>query len=111
VIVAEGGGPFTTTTVLHEAVALSASTALHVTGVEPTGNSEPEAGEQPVVTGAVPPATVVLTGTLTGFPSVEVAVGALQMTDSGVAGVGVWPLTSLEYALNVEFELYACTTK
>src|SRR5262249_49982979 len=45
VIVGGDGGPVTTTTVLHEAVVLLASTAVQVTGVEPTGNSEPEAGE------------------------------------------------------------------
>ena len=40
---AAGGGPVTTTTVLHDAVALSMSVAVHMTGVEPTGYGE--AGE------------------------------------------------------------------
>ena len=65
-----------------------ASTAVHVSVVEPTGNSEPEAGEHVVVTGGVPPTTAVLTWTLTGFPVGEVAVGALHVTASGGIGGG-----------------------
>jgi len=93
-------GPVTTTTVLHEAVVLVASTAVHVSGVEPTGNSEPEAGEHVVVTGAVPPVTVVTIWTPTGFPFDEVAAGALHVIASGAAAVDVSPVTSLEYLLN-----------
>ena len=82
-------GPVTTTTVLHEAAVLVASTAVHVSVVEPTGNSEPEAGEHVVVTGAVPPTTAALTCTLTVLPSGDVAAGALHVTDSGVGAADV----------------------
>jgi hypothetical protein len=89
VIVGGGGGPVTTTTVLHEAVVLVASTAVHVTVVEPTGNSEPEACAHVVVTGAVPPPTAVLTCTLTGFPFGDGAAGALHVTCSGIGAADV----------------------
>jgi hypothetical protein len=75
--------------VVQDAVVLLASTAVHVIVVEPTGNSEPDAGEHVVVAGGVPPTTAVLTWTLTGFPFDELAVGALHVTASGVAVVDV----------------------
>jgi hypothetical protein len=39
----------------HTAVRLSASRAVQLTVVAPTGNTAPDAGEQVVVTGGVPP--------------------------------------------------------
>jgi hypothetical protein len=96
-----GGGPETVTTALHEAVRCKASTALHVSEVEPTGKSDPDAGEQVVVTGAKPPATTGANLTTTGLPSADEAMGAAQASDGGfVAVASVRPDTSADGALS-----------
>jgi len=44
--------------VLHDVDLLAASLAVHVNGVVPTGNVDPEPGVHEVVIGAVPPLAV-----------------------------------------------------
>jgi hypothetical protein len=73
---ADGGLYVTTTDVVHDARSCNASTAVQVAGVEPTGKSEPEAGEQDAVTGATPPVTAGENATTTGLPSADAATGA-----------------------------------
>jgi hypothetical protein len=43
---------------VHEVACAIASVAVQAAGVVPTGNSEPEAGMQMLVTGATPPLTI-----------------------------------------------------
>jgi hypothetical protein len=101
VIVGGDGGPETVTTVLHEADRCKASTALHVSDVEPTGKSDPDAGEHVVVTGGRPPTTTGANVTITGLPSSDEAVGAVQLTDGAfVAVAGVCPDTSVDGTLS-----------
>src|SRR4029453_7863106 len=101
VIVGGGGGPETVTTVLHEADRCKASTALHVSDVEPTGKSDPDAGEHVVGTGDRPPTTIGANVTITGLPSSDEAVGAVQLTDGAfVAVAGVCPNTSVDGTLS-----------
>jgi hypothetical protein len=87
VIVGGGGGPETVTTALHEADRRNESTALHVSDVEPTGKNDPDAGEHVVVTGGRPPTTTVANVTITGLPSSEEAVGAVQLIDGEFVAV------------------------
>jgi hypothetical protein len=101
VVPAGDGGPETTTTELHEADRCKASTALHVSDVEPTGKSDPDAGEQVVVTGGRPPTTTGANLTITGLPSSDEAVGAVQLIDGAfVAVIGVGPDTSADGRLS-----------
>jgi hypothetical protein len=90
----------TTTVVEHVAVAPTLSLAEHSTDVEPTGKSEPDAGEQPALTGATPPDVVGLNVTATGEPLNDVAVGAGHMMVSGLLS-GATPATSAEGALRL----------
>jgi hypothetical protein len=95
-----GGGPETVTTLLHEADRCKASTARHVSDVEPTGKREPDAGEHVVVTGGRPPATTVENVTITGLPSGDEAVGAGQpIVGAFVEVTGVCPETSADGTL------------
>jgi hypothetical protein len=87
VIAGGGGGPETITTALHEADRCNVSTTLQVSDVEPTGKSDPDAGEQVVVTGERPPTTTGANVTITGLPSSDEAVGAAQLIDGGFAAV------------------------
>jgi hypothetical protein len=101
VVPAGDGGAETTTTELHEAVRNKASTALHVSDVEPTGKSAPDAGEQVVVTGARPPTTTGAKLTITGLPFSDEAVGTVQLIDGALVGVtGVCPDTSADGRLS-----------
>jgi len=107
-----GGGPETVTTVLHWADRCNASTTPHVSDVEPTGKSDPDAGEQAVVTGERPPATTGANCTTTGLPLGDEAVGAAQLIDGGfTAFKRVCPDTSADGALSTPAALYARTTK
>jgi hypothetical protein len=63
----------TITDAVHDALNRSASIAVHVVEVTPTGKSVPEAGEHEAVTGAVPPKVRGANVTTTGFPSGDVA--------------------------------------
>jgi hypothetical protein len=59
----------------HAFVWLKLSVAVQVTFVDPTGNRDPEAGEQVLVTGAAPPLTIGAGKlTATDAPSVDAAV-------------------------------------
>ena len=51
------------------------SSAVQVIGVLPTGNGDPEAGEQEAPTGGTPPFTVGVRVTLIGRPSGDVSTG------------------------------------
>jgi hypothetical protein len=53
-----GGGGVTFTVNAQDVVTAAASVAAHCTGVDPTGNSEPEARVQLTWTGATPPDVV-----------------------------------------------------
>jgi hypothetical protein len=111
-ILGGGGGPETFTTVLHEADRFNASMTPQVSAVEPTGKSDPDAGEQAVVRGARPPATTGANWTLTGLPSGDAAVAAAQLIDGGLAAVKrVCPVASADGALSTPAALYARTTK
>jgi hypothetical protein len=90
---------------LHDAVSCLASVALQVSGVDPTGKSEPDAGEQVEVTGAVPPETVGENVSGIGPPVEDVPdgagheiVGAL-VADGGVVDAPVRIATSADGAL------------
>jgi hypothetical protein len=112
VIVGGGGGPETVTTALHEADRCKASTALHVSDVEPTAKSDPEAGEQAVVTGGKPPTAMGANVTITGLPSSDDALGTGQESDGGfVAVASVCPDTSADGGLSRPAALYDWTTK
>jgi hypothetical protein len=87
-----GDGVVTTTFVLHVTVVPAASLAVHSTVVEPTGKSAPDAGEQLALTGATPPETVGLNGTITGEPFDDVAVGTGHRIASGLIS-GATPAT------------------
>jgi len=92
---AAGGLYVTTTDVLHDALTCSASVAVQVVGVEPTANSDPDAGEQVVFTGAVPPDTAAEKVTTTGLPSVDEPIGVGHwMTGGALAVPDVMPDTS-----------------
>ena len=77
----------TVTAVWQVAVVLEASIAMQLTGVLPTGNSEPDAGEHIVVDGGIPPATDGAKFTATGFPLEDVADGTGHVIVSGNGGV------------------------
>jgi len=109
---ATGGLYVTTTDVLHEALKFRASVAVHVAGVEPTGKSEPDAGEHVPLIGAVPPYTLAENVTTTGLPSADEATGAGHRISGGRFGSpGVMPDTSYEGGLNVPAASYARTMK
>jgi hypothetical protein len=100
-----GGLYVTITDVLHDALNFRESVAVHVVGVEPTGNSEPDAGEHVALTGAVPPDTAAEKVTTTGWPSVDEATGAGHwMTGGALAVPGVMPDTSIDGGLIVPVE-------
>ena len=64
------------TDMLQLAVFASASVAEQITGVEPTGNCEPDEGTHATEVGETPPVIVGLPNmTVTGFPSADVAFG------------------------------------
>jgi hypothetical protein len=109
----EAGGLYVTTTdVLHDAVNCRASIAVHVVGVEPTENSDPDAGEQEALTGAVPPEIAGEKVTATGLPSVDVPTGVGHWIIGGALGApGVIPDTSIDAALIAPVASYARTTK
>jgi hypothetical protein len=75
IVGAVGGLYVTTTDVVHDARNCSASTAVQVAGVDPTGKSDPDAGEHEAVTGATPPDTAGENVIETGLPSVDDAIG------------------------------------
>ena len=109
---ATGGLYVTTTDVLHDALNLRASVTVHVAGVEPTGKSEPDAGEHVPLIGAVPPYTAGENVTTTGLPSADEATGAGHWISGGGFGTpGVMPDTSYEGGPIVPAESYARTTK
>jgi hypothetical protein len=108
----DGSGPETVTTVLHWADRCNESMTPHVSDVEPTGKSDPDAGEQAVVTGERPPTTTGANFTTTGLPSSDEAVGAAQLIDGAFAAVRrVCPDTSADGALMTPAVLYERTTK
>src|SRR5581483_2116614 len=76
-----------------------ASVTVQEKGVDPTGNNEPDAGEQPTVSGATPPAVVGAKLTATGWPVDEVAEGTGQVMVGGVPARGVVAETSADGAL------------
>jgi len=77
----------TVTGVVHIADCLALSEAVQVTVVVPTANSEPDAGEQLLVIGAVPPLTVGASKvTFTGLPLCDTVDGIVgQLMASGAA--------------------------
>jgi len=93
-------GVVTTTLVLHVAMVPTASRAVQSTFVEPTGKSDPDAGEQLALTGATPPEAVGLNVTVTGEPVDDVAVGTGHRIASGLI-VGATPTTSADGALRL----------
>jgi hypothetical protein len=102
----------TTTDVLHDALKFKASVAVHVAGVEPTGKSEPDAGEHVPLIGVVPPYTVAENVTITGLPSVDEATGVGHRISGGRFGrPGVMPDTSYDGGPIVPAESYARTMK
>ena len=92
------GGLVTVMLKTQESVRCSASTAVHVTVVDLTGNSEPLGGVHAVAIGALPPTTVAAPyTTFTGEPNGEERVwdnGHVILGGSEGAGVGAagWPL-------------------
>jgi len=78
----------TVTLDVHDAVASFASVALHVSGVLPTGKSDPEAGVHREEIGAVPPETIGANDTGTALPAIDVADGAGHMIASGALDAG-----------------------
>jgi hypothetical protein len=62
---------------------------VHVKGVVPRLKSEPDGGEHPDVTGAVPPLMVGANVTTTGVPVDDTARGAGQTIESAPGGVTV----------------------
>jgi hypothetical protein len=56
-VTARCGGPTTVTENEHELVRLTWSSAVHVTAVAPTGNTDPLAGAQATVVGGEPAST------------------------------------------------------
>jgi hypothetical protein len=73
----------------HEATRCNASTAVHVSAVEPTGKSDPDGGVHALPTGVAPPVTAGENVTTTGLPSSDVAVGVGHV----IAGGGGGPYT------------------
>ena len=110
-----GGGTaayVTTTDVLHDACACRASVAVHVVGVEPTGKSDPDAGEQEAVTGATPPDAIGEKLTATGLPSIDDPIGVGHSMRGAAAEMpAVMPATSSEGVLNLPVESYERTMK
>src|SRR5262245_9757119 len=88
----------TVTTLEQVEVNVSASVTPHESGVVPTGKSEPDAGVQVVVNGAVPPLTVGANVKAIDLPSGEVADGAGQRI-VGVLFPAVRPETSTDGGL------------
>jgi hypothetical protein len=107
-----GGLYVTTTDVLHDEVNFRESVAVHVVGVEPTGKSDPDAGEHVAVTGAVPPDTAGEKVTTTGLPSVDEPTGTGHWMAGGAPGApDVMPDTSYDGGLMVPDASYARTMK
>jgi hypothetical protein len=76
-------GASTTTVELHDAVWSVASAAVHEKLVLPTAKSDPDAGEQVVVTGAVPPLISGRSVTAIAFPSGDVRTGEGHAIETG----------------------------
>jgi hypothetical protein len=104
--------PVTMTTLEHDPVRAAASVAEQFSGVVPTWNSDPDAGTQVVVTGAVPPATSAEKLTGTGAPEYEVAVGdGHEMVGAPIAPAPARPATSCDGMLTRRAASYDWTTK
>jgi hypothetical protein len=87
---AGSGGGSTTTVDEHEARCDAESVAVHVKEVVPTGNNEPDAGEQVVITGVTPPLTVGVIVTAIDLPSSDVSTGdGHEIVSAGSAVVTV----------------------
>jgi hypothetical protein len=84
VIIKEGetlDGGLTSTSVLHDAVRPTESSAEHVTAVSPTGKDDPDSGVHVIVTGAAALETVGATVTGTEFPRGDTTTGAGHVRD------------------------------
>ena len=82
-----GGGGETIAYELHDTATLCASTAEQLMLVVPTGNRDPDDGVQLDETGVVPPDTVGVKSSATGWPSADVPAGAGHMIVSVVVGL------------------------
>jgi hypothetical protein len=91
---AAADGATTTTVDVQAAFRCIESVAVQVKEVLPTEKTEPDAGEQAMVTGGAPPLTVGVSVTGIGLPSGDVKTGEGQVAVIGGITAGVLPLTS-----------------